>query len=132
MPLFYAQAEYVADVILNKITLPNKDYMQKDSQYWTKKELQLNRSLDSPEPIIYQSEYIDSLLSETSNSVNFDTKATNKIFLDFLRHRSEDIMTFRNHSHASIITNKLAPKVKELWLKDFSSDALEDYVNKYK
>lgn len=133
LPLFYAQAEYVTDVILNKITLPNKDDMKKDSKIWAQKELKLNPALDSPEPIIYQSEYVDSLLSETSNSEAFDIKAANEIFFDFLRHRSEDIMAFRDCSHASMITNKIAPKVKELcWVKDFSSDALEDYTSKYK
>jgi trimethylamine monooxygenase len=130
-PLFYAQASYARDVILGFISLPSKEEMKKDSNKWLEREKTLNLAFDSPDPILYQADYIETLLSEIIDSAEFDLKEANQIFFEFLKHRSENMMGFRDQSYASIVTKRLSPKAPNIWLNDFTSDAFEDYIKHY-
>lgn len=130
-PLFYAQANYVRDVILGAISLPSKEEMEKDSNKWREREKTVNLALDSPDPILYQADYIADLLSKVSDSTEFDFKAANQIFFEFLKHRAENIMGFRDQSYASMVTKRIAPQPLNLWLNDFTPDTFEDYIKPY-
>ena len=120
--MFDAQAWYVRDIIMDKISLPSKQDMQKDSMAWREKELTLETA---EEMYTYQGDYIQVLIDATDYP-SFDIPAVNKTFLEWKYHKKEDIMGFRDNAYASLMTGTMSPKHHTPWI-----DALDDSLDTY-
>lgn len=123
--MFEAQAWYVRDIILGNIDLPIKDKMKSHSRSWHERERALKCS---EEMLNFQGDYILDLIAETDYPP-IDTDGIRRTFLQWLKHKEENIMTFRDHSYRSLITGKMSPKHHTAWI-DALDDSLEAYLER--
>lgn len=122
--MFDAQAWYVRDVILGRIELPcDKQAMMADVR---EREDREEASDDVKYAIRYQADYVKELIAETDYP-SFDVDGACGAFLEWKKHKAEDIMAFRNHSYKSVITGTMAPKHHTPW-KDALDDSMEAYL----
>lgn len=98
--LFNIQAWYARDVILDKQKLPSIDDMKDDIKKWMAKEAELKTKVDNGK---FQLEYILDL-QPLSDYPQFDIIGIAKIFMQWLATKEENILTYREHSYASVIT----------------------------
>jgi len=123
--MFDAQAWYARDYILGKITLPSKDIMTADSQKWR----QCEEELVSDEDMIwFQGDYVKDLIKDTDYP-SFDIEGVNNTFMEWEKHKHEDIMGFRNHSYKSLMTGKMSPQHHTPWIEELD-DSLETYLQR--
>ena len=123
--MFDAQAWYVRDIIMGRIPLPaTKEEMTANSMEWRERELTLETA---EEMYTYQGDYIQSLIDETDYP-SFDIPAVNQAFLEWKHHKKENIMTFRDHAYASIMTGTMSPKHHTPWI-DALDDSMEAYLS---
>jgi len=126
--MFDAQAWYVRDIIMGKITLPDSQQeMSANSIKWRNRELTLNTA---EEMYTYQGDYILELIKATDYPT-FDIEGVNKTFLEWKHHKKENIMTFRDYSYRSLITGTLSPAHHTPWI-DALDDSLEAYLSSNK
>ncbi len=122
--MFDAQAWYVRDIIMGKITLPEtKEEMTANSMEWRERELELNTA---EEMFTFQGDYILELI-EATDYPTFDIEGVRKTFLEWKHHKKDDIMAFRNHSYRSLMTGTMSPTHHTPWL-DALDDSLEAYL----
>lgn len=121
--MFDAQAWYVRDIIMGRISLPSKAEMTANSLAWREKELTLETA---EEMYTYQGNYIQELI-EATDYPTFDIKGVNKAFLEWKNHKKENIMTFRDYSFASLMTGTQSPPHHTPWLEALD-DSLETYL----
>jgi trimethylamine monooxygenase len=77
--------------------------------------------------IDFQGAYTQMLIDETDYP-NFDIKGVNKTFMDWKHDKKDGIMTFRDKSHASLMTGTQSPPHHTPWLKALD-DSLETYLD---
>ncbi len=123
--MFDAQAWLVRDVILGHKTLPSLEVMQQHSLKWHQQEQKLQSHEDM---VHFQGEYIKQLIDKTDYP-EFDIDAVNKIFIQWMNDKRENIMGFRNKVHRSVMTGTLARKHHTTWLKALD-DSMESYLKK--
>lgn len=121
--MFDAQAWFVRDVILKRIALPSQDEMRKHSQAWRQREEQLQ---DHEQQIEFQGDYVRSLIEQTDYP-SFDIDGAKRIFLKWIEHKNEGILTFRDNVYRSVITGKMASPHHTNWLEALD-DSLEAYL----
>ncbi|MHA3059691.1 NAD(P)-binding domain-containing protein [Acinetobacter sp. ANC 4636] len=121
--MFDAQAWYVRDIILNRMALPSLSEMQAHTLAWHEEEKTLT---DAAQMYKFQGDYILELI-EATDYPTFDIEAMRLIFLEWKKHKKEDIMTFRDHIYRSAITGTLAAPHHTPWL-DALDDSLEAYL----
>lgn len=122
--MFDAQAWWVRDVILGRITLPtDKAVMLADV---ADREAREDAGRDAKDAIKYQGAYVKELIAETDYP-SFDVDGACEAFYEWKHHKIENIMTFRDHSYRSVITGTMAPKHHTPW-KDALDDSLETYL----
>lgn len=121
--MFDAQAWWVRDVIMGKISLPDRATMQADVADRVARE---DAGEDDYDAIWYQGDYIKELIAETDYP-SFDVEGACNAFKAWKGHKKQGIMTFRNHGHASVITGTMAPEHHTPW-KDALDDSLEAYL----
>ena len=123
--MFDAQAWWVRDAILGKIKIPeDKDVLIKDVEERVARE-------DAGDgcpfyAIKYQGDYVKELIAETDYP-SFDVDGACEAFYQWLRHKQEDIMTFRDRSYRSVMSGKISPPHHTPW-KDAFDDSLESYL----
>ncbi|WP_078120334.1 flavin-containing monooxygenase [Thiosocius teredinicola] len=123
--MFDAQAWYVRDIIMGRIALPaTKEEMTAHSMKWRERELTLETA---EEMYTYQGDYILELI-EATDYPTFDIPGTNKTFLDWKKHKKENIMTFRDHSYRSLMTGTMSPPHHTPWMEALD-DSLEAYLS---
>jgi trimethylamine monooxygenase len=122
--MFDVQAWWVRDAILGKIEVPT-DQAVLDADV-VERIAREDASDDVKYAIKYQGEYIKEMMAETDYP-NFDVDGANSAFFDWKKHKGEDIMGFRNKSHASVMTGTMAPVHHSPW-KDALDDTLEVYL----
>ena len=121
--MFDVQAWFARDVILGRISLPSFAIMQDDSQKWRERE----EALESEHEMIwYQGDYVKDLLGLT-NYPKFEVDGVNRAFELWEEQKYENILTYRDQSHTSLITGTKAPKHRVAWV-DVEDDSLEAYV----
>jgi trimethylamine monooxygenase len=125
--MFDAQAWYARDVILERIELPSLEEMQSHTQEWHKRETAQD---DAAYAIDFQGEYTQMLIDETDYP-DFDIKGVNRTFMDWKHNKKDDIMGFRDKSHASLMTGTQSPPHHTSWLEALD-DSLEAYLKKEK
>ncbi|MGO3228116.1 MAG: NAD(P)-binding domain-containing protein [Oceanisphaera sp.] len=122
--MFDAQAWYARDAIMGKITVPEADERLKDMQSWLARHEQLancNESID------FQGSYIRDLLKPTDYP-EFAVEEQAELFKLWLRHKEENIMTFRENIYPSTVTGTMATQLPASWL-DIKGDSLESFMS---
>ena len=120
--MFDAQAWYARDVVLGRIKLGSDEEELKEWQEWRDREGTLKTH---HEMTMYQGDYCKYLASATDYP-SLDIEAINKTFLEWEHNKGENIMTFRDKSHKSVITGDQAPIHHTPWMT-----ALDDSMKCY-
>ncbi|MGR3913470.1 MAG: NAD(P)/FAD-dependent oxidoreductase [Gammaproteobacteria bacterium] len=121
--MFDAQAWYARDVMLGKIKLPPLAKMREHSRMWRARE----EALAGDEQMIwFQGDNVRELLSETDYP-DYDVEGVNKTFMEWERHKHEDIMGFRNNAYRSLVTGAMQPLHHTPWLEAMD-DSQESYL----
>ena len=122
--MFDAQAWWARDVIMGKIEIPSdKSVLLADVQEREERE---EVSDDGKYAIRYQGDYVEELISETDYP-SFDVDGACEAFYQWKKHKSENIMGFRDNAYKSVITGSMAPKHHTPWV-DALDDTKEDYL----
>lgn len=123
--MFDAQAWWVRDAIMGKIDLSkvSKEDMLADVKEREERE---EADDDTKYAIRYQADYVKELVAETDYP-SFDIEGACEAFFEWKKHKSKDIMGFRNNSYKSVITGTMAPVHHTPW-KDALDDSLEVYL----
>jgi len=121
--MFDAQAWYARDVVLGSITIPGKEEQDKQFNEWREKELKNKTDSDA---IRYQTEYVAQLV-EATDYPSFDYEKVISEFLEWEHAKQENIMTFRDKSHTSVMDGTKAPAHHTTWLAALD-DSCECYL----
>jgi trimethylamine monooxygenase len=121
--MFDAQAWYARDMIMGRIEAPSLADMRANSAIWREREEKL---ADDEQMIWFQGDYTQELIDATDYP-NFDIEGVNKTFMDWEHNKHEDIMTFRNKSHRSLMTGNMQPPHHTSW-SDEMDDSMESYL----
>ena len=123
--MFDAQAWYARDIILGRITLPDAATMQAE---W-KKHRAAEEAIEATDEanIRYQADYVQRLQALTDYPT-FDIEGVVQAFLEWEHNKHEDIMTFRDCPHRSVMTGTMAPVHHTPWLTAYD-DSIESYVD---
>ena len=122
--MFDAQAWWVRDAILGRITLPkDKAAMLADV---AERETREEASDDVKYAIRYQADYVKELVAETDYP-SFDIDGACEAFFEWKKHKAKDIMAFRDNSYKSVITGTMAPVHHTPW-KEALDDSMEAYL----
>ena len=121
--MFDAQAWYVRDIIMDRISVPDKAAMLADVDARVAAEDALE---DDYAAIRYQGAYTEELIAQTDYP-SFDIQAANEAFFQWKKHKKQNIMTFRDHGYVSPMTGTMAPAHHTPW-KDALDDSLESYL----
>ena len=122
--MFDAQAWYARDIILEKIALPSYDDMHSHTLDWHERETAQD---DVAYAIDFQGAYTQMLIDETDYP-NFDIEGVNRTFMDWKHNKKDGIMTFRDKSHASLMTGTQSPPHHTPWLEALD-DSLKTYLD---
>jgi len=110
-------------VILGRISLPGSEEMQADVAARVAAEDALDGDYA---PIIYQGDYVRELIAETDYP-SFDVAAADKAFIEWKKHKKQDIMAFRDNAYVSPMTGTMAPKHHTPWVEALD-DSMESYL----
>ena len=122
--MFDAQAWWVRDVMMGKIDIPSdKAALMADV---AEREAREEASDDTKYAIKYQGDYVKELIAETDYP-SFDVDGACEAFYEWKKHKSINIMTFRDNAYKSVITGTIAPVHHTPW-KDALDDSLEVYL----
>lgn len=121
--MFDTQSWQIRDIIMGKINLPSKEEMLRDIQVWQAKEDNLETFEESTK---FQVGYVQHLL-KLSDLDTFDVDAMGRVLMDFKCNKNEEIMTFRDKSHKSTITNTIGTIHTKTWM-DEVDDSLRNWV----
>jgi len=121
--MFDAQAWYVRDIIMSRITLPAEAELKAEFDKWRAREETLE---DAEQMIWFQGDYVQELIDATDYP-SFDIQATNKTFMEWEHHKGENIMGFRDNAYRSLMTGTMSPKHHTKWLEALD-DSMEAYL----
>jgi trimethylamine monooxygenase len=120
------QTWYARDVILEKIILPStKDEMQCNMALWQEKGKSVQNLSDY---VHFQKEYILDLIAATDYP-RFDIDRMSNTFLECIKSRTENMLTYREKTYASVLTNTIAKQHHVPWLNEMD-DRLENFIKK--
>lgn len=122
--MFDAQAWWVRDSIMGKLDIPSdKTTLIADVNDRVARE---DAGTDDYDAIWYQGDYVKELIAETDYP-SFNVEGACQAFKEWKGHKKNGIMTFRDNSHKSVITDTMAPVHHTPW-KDALDDSLEVYL----
>jgi len=122
--MFDAQAWYVRDIILGKLAVPaDKQALLADV---AEREAREEADDSAKYAIQYQGDYVKELIAETDYP-SFDVEGACEAFFQWKKHKSENIMGFRDNVYRSVITGTMAPLHHTPW-KDALDDSMEAYL----
>ena len=121
--MFDAQAWYVRDIIMNKISLPSNDEMEKDIKNWVSKEEALE---DAHQMIDFQTDYCVDLCSSIDYP-KIDFELIRKNFYEWEDHKEENILTYRDKSFPSPVTGTVGSSHHTTWLEAMD-DSMQTYL----
>jgi trimethylamine monooxygenase len=121
--MFDAQAWYVRDILMGRISLPDAATVSRDSAAWVKRE----EALQNPEQdIAFQADYMRGLLREVDYP-KFDIDLTVREFNEWEHHKVEDILGYRNKAFRSPCTGTMSPLYHTPWIQAMD-DSIQSYV----
>jgi trimethylamine monooxygenase len=122
--MFDAQAWYARDVVLGRIKLPPYADMAADIQKW----IALEEAVEDPSQAIdFQTEYVRDLIAPTDYP-RLDVDGVAKMFKEWEHHKIDNILTYRDQSHRSLLTGTLAPVHHTPWMKALD-DTMDAFLN---
>ena len=121
--MFDAQAWWARDVIMGRISVPDKAAMLADVADRVAREDAGETDYDA---IWYQGDYVKELIAETDYPT-FDVEGACQAFKEWKGHKKENIMGFRDNSYKSVITGTMAPIHHTKWVEEMD-DSLECYL----
>ena len=121
--MFDAQAWWVRDCIMDKISLPTSAEMAQDVLDRIAAE---DAIADDYGAVEYQGAYTMELMNETDYP-SFNVAASNQAFFEWKKHKKKGIMEFRDHGYVSPMTGTKAPAHHTPW-KEAMDDSLETYL----
>jgi trimethylamine monooxygenase len=120
------QSCYARDVILGKIILPlTKEQMELDIQLWKQKEIKVKDFFDY---IYFNRDYINDLIRQT-NYPSFNIDQMVLILIDCVKSRLDNIITYRDKTYTSVLTNTMAKQHHTPWIQEMD-DTLQNFINK--
>ncbi|KAL3690212.1 hypothetical protein R1sor_016521 [Riccia sorocarpa] len=123
--MFDAQAWFVRDVIMGRLSLPLIDEMKAHSEKWrqAKEDALAKRDVKT-----FQANYWKELIGFTDCLVTPEfVDKTLKMGSDWDKHKELDIMNYRDHPFRSAVTGSFAPKHHTPWMQQ-CDDSLESYL----
>ena len=120
--MFDAQAWYVRDLILGRAALPDTEERQASMAQWHERFLAAGTD---DEQVAFQGEYIRDLIEQTDYPM-FDLDEVVKVFQAWKREKKENILTYRDQVHRSVMTGTMAQRHHTAWL-----DELDDSAERY-
>lgn len=121
--MFDAQAWYVRDVLMNRITLPSVDEMKAHSASWRQREEALT---DAESMIYFQGDYVKDLIAATDYPT-FNIDEVNRTFVQWEKHKMDDILGFRNNAYRSVLTGNMGSIHHTPWLQAMD-DSMKDFL----
>merc|ERR1711957_335906 len=112
------------DVIMGKLALPERAIMDKEWQKWRDAEDKLEATDEAN--IRYQADYTKRLQALTDYP-SFNIEGVVQCFMEWEHNKHENIMTFRDKSHRSLMTGNMSPVHHTQWLKGYD-DTIASYV----
>lgn len=122
--MFDAQAWFARDVMVGKILLPSETDRAADAASWLDRQDALT---DHDAESDFQTEYVRELINATDYP-EFDLDSVNSLFKDWMRHKSEDIVGYRDQTYKSVITGTMAALHHTRWINAMD-DSLDRYLN---
>ena len=122
--MFDAQAWYVRDIILGRIAVPTSEAERAADV--AARVAGEDAGKDSYDAIRYQGAYVMELIAATDYPA-FDVDGACETFFQWKKHKTKDIMGFRDNSYKSVITGTMAPTHHTLW-KDELDDSMASYL----
>lgn len=120
--MFDAQAWYVRDLILGRQELPERSQREAHINEWLSARERIG---DDAAEVQFQADYIRDLIEQTDYPM-FDLDTVVDIFLAWKRHKNEDILTYRDQQHRSVMTGTLSRIHHTRWI-----DELDDSRERY-
>lgn len=120
--MFDCQGWYARDLIMGKIKVPNDAEIEKDISDWVAKEEALE---DYIQMIDFQTEYTKDLYV-TSDYPKIDFELIRTHLKEWLHHKKENIMTYRDKSFSSPVTGTVAPLHHTPW-----AEAMDDSMTTF-
>ena len=126
--MFDLQAELVRGVICGQYDLPDLLRRQEDITEWRLRANQIGHGVVQTQ-LDFQIEYMRDMLGQCSSFPQFDIDRVTSGIHELIRHKSEDIMTYRDQSFASIVTGRRALDTTNRvpWLQ-LMDDSLEGFL----
>lgn len=121
--MFDAQAHYIRDYIMGKITIPNAEERLKDLEVWVKQGLETK---DCFEDIKFQDKYVRDLI-EYSDYPKFDFDLVVENFFEWERNKAENILTYREKCFKSPVTGDIGPIHHTQWFQAMD-DTLAEFM----
>jgi trimethylamine monooxygenase len=122
--MFDAQAWYVRDLILGRLSVPESE-AERAADVAARVAAE-DALADSHAAIEYQGAYVQELVDLTDYP-SFDIPGSNEAFFQWKQHKADGIMTFRDNAYRSVMTGSMAPLHHTPW-KDALEDSLESYL----
>ncbi|MFJ6418735.1 NAD(P)-binding domain-containing protein [Paeniglutamicibacter sp. NPDC091659] len=122
--MFDAQAWFARDVMVGKIELPAEEDRSSDINRWLERQSALEGHDAESD---FQTDYVRELIN-TTDYPEFDLDSVNALFKDWMRHKSEDILGYRDQTHRSAITGTMSEPHHTRWINAMD-DSLERYLN---
>lgn len=125
LPFFDAQAWYVRDVILSRITIPVKEERTTEMKEWQLKESKVRGVIEGMDFLLA---YARDLLERTDYPpINYEAAAT--MFKKGRQDKEEDILSFRDKAFTSSITGTTAEPYNVPWIEAKDVNFLATYQN---
>ena len=124
--LFDAQAWWVRDVILGRITMPSKEEMRRDCDAVVEEEEALT---DLHSQIVFQAEYVKRLIADTDYP-KFDVALVIKNFEQWCRDKQESIVGYRDKAFVSAVDGTMGLEPSIAWI-EAKEDSVSSYVNSH-
>lgn len=125
--MFDVQAWFAREVMLGRVTLPNKEERQKDIDQWLGKQDAIETADDD---VDFQTEYIKDLNTYSDYPpMKWDEVAV--LFKQWLADKEENILTYRDKNFTSVITGVEAEKHHTKWM-DETDDTMDRYLAEIK
>lgn len=122
--MFDAQAWFVRDVILGRISLPDAAGQRAHIEGW----LERFRGLrDAADQVDFQTDYVRDLITQTDYPM-FDLHEVAEILKSWTKDKKRDIMGYRNVVYRSVVTGTLADRHHTEWIQELD-DSLERYLS---
>ncbi|MCS4277419.1 trimethylamine monooxygenase [Mycetocola sp. BIGb0189] len=121
--MFDAQAWFVRDVILGRISLPDAEDRAADIRHWLAEYAALP---DHDSEVVYQANYIRDLIERTDYPM-FDLDEVVRIFQSWQHDKQVDIARYRDKTYPSVMTGTMAAVHHTPWLEEMD-DSIERYL----